>query len=406
MSAAANRVPASVSSRESRQTESPESVTPLRELTNFLTKASSRYVPLPQLNQTCDAVFVHPWFESQLFARRFNSQYEQTERLLELMTQDYANTIVLGIKVFTVGRHRENPERFRLRWSKHDEDFSEVFLISCFGLPDHVAVVPTSYMRRRYGDVRNIEGRFELDRGCPSLLAPFMVHYQDLVKFLEDIYQHASTAATSDLINPTYLATYYCWMPKLQYLRDVMPTGGNLDKLLSMRDLYFACRFRRETMSLSYRGEPGHFMIDGHAVEYWRKSWCRVGDFGNYIQITLLHQLTGKSGWKFLFLEDKSGREALFLPRDLVPSHLIGHARHGRLSDNPWWPQVEIHAESLGPFLFGIRTPHSTAMAIASIMAKYTHQADAHQTHGLKDQDRANLSLTPLRVRTETQDWI
>ena len=399
MSTTASGAPASLPSSESTNTATPQ-----QELTNFLTKASARYVPLPPLNYTCDAVFLHQWFESNLFAPSLNSQPEQTERIFELMAPEFLNTPVLGMKLLTVSRHREDPERFRLRWSRHDEDYSDIFLISFVGLANYVAVVPVDYMRRRYGDVRNIEDRFRLDLLRPSLFAPFMVCYQDLVKFLEDIYEHAYTSATSDLQNPTYKAILDNWKPELQDLSELMPIRGNLEKLWNMRDLYSAFRLSKETVRLSYRGEPGHFVIDGQAVEYWRKCWRRE-NFGNYIQISLLRQLSGESSWKFLFLEDYSGQQALFLPREMVPLHLIGHARHGRPGDNPHRLKVEVSAESLGPFLFEMRPAHSAARAIVSIIAKNTHQAEVDATHGLEDQGNGCLSLVPRSTRTETEDW-
>lgn len=292
------------------------------------------------------------------------------------MNPDYASATVMGIKLLLVNRNKDHPGRFRLRWSKEDEDFSEVFLVSCFGLPDHAAVVPISYIRTRYGDASNIEGVFELDQACPSLLAPFMVHYRDLVKFLGNIFDHASTSATSDLINPTYSATYHGFKPELQRLHEVMPVGGQLDKLWRMHDLYFACRSAKYAMRLSRRGEPGHFMLAGHAVEYSRRSFCRVGEYGDYLRITLMNQLSGQKAWKFLLLEDQAGREAIFLPRNLVPAHFIGHARHGR-HDDMKWPQVEVVARPFVPFMFLIQNPPHTAMVIATIMRNHAQQAEA-----------------------------
>jgi hypothetical protein len=357
-------VPTSASSCDSPQSESPQ-----RELADFLTKESSRYVPLPYLFR-CDAIFVHRWFATYLFAPDFHPQGQRTERLFELMNPDYSCATVMGIKLLLVNRNKDHPGRFRLRWSKKDEAFSEVFLISCFGLPDHAALIPTKYLRTRYGDASNIEGVFELDQACPSLLAPFMVHYRHLVKFLGNIFEHASTSATSDLINPTYSATYHGFKPELQLLHEVMPEGGQLDKLWRIHDLYFACRCAKYTMRLSRRGEAGNFMLAGHAVEYSRRSFCRVGEYGDYLRITLMNQLSGKRAWKFLLLEDQAGREAIVLPRNLVPAHFIGHARHGR-HDNMRWPQVEVLARSFVPFVFLIQNSLHTVTAIATIMRNH-----------------------------------
>lgn len=381
------------------------SESPQRALVDFLMKESSRYIPFPYINR-CDAIFVHRWFDNHLFAPACNLQYRHTERLFELMHPDYAHATVISIKHFLVSRHNKHSERFRLRWSKHDENFSEVFLIQCFGLAEHVAVVPTSYMRSRYGDVRNIEGVFESDQACPSLLAPFMVHHRDLVKFLDQIYLHASTSATSDLVNPTFSATYHNWMPELQCLNEVLPKGSHLDKLLSMRDLYFACKLSKETITLSHKGDPGHFTLDEHPVEYWRKSWCRRGDYRGYIRVTLNHQLPAKSPWEFLLLEDYHGKEAICLPRNLVPLHLIGQPGHGRLGNNPKWPQVEVAAEPWAAFIFAIRSPMHTATAIASIMRNYTHQVEYGLSRNLTEGDSGHESSTPRRTRSGMEDWI
>lgn len=401
--------PTSLWSCDTPQSDSPQGEKPQRELAHFLTRESSRYIPLPYMFRS-DAIFCHRWFATNLFVPSHHPDSQRTERLLEFMDPNFSCATVMGIKLLLVNRNNEDPSRFRLRWSKEDEYFSEVFLISVFGLPDHVAVIPRSYLQNRYGDASSVEEAFELDQACPSLLAPFMVHYRDLVQFLCDIYEHASTSATTELVNPTYGAVYHEFKPELQRLHNIMPRGGSLDKLLRMRELYFACRAGGQIMSLSPRDEAGHFMLDGHPVEYHKRSFYRAGKYGDYLRIALRHQLSSRSTWQFLFLEDRAGMESICLPRHLVPAHLIGPARHGRHSryDTVPWPQVEVVARPFVPFMFLTGMPPHTAMAIAAIMMKYPQQTETgiSARGSIGSTDSGYESSFTRRTRSGMENWI
>jgi hypothetical protein len=391
--------------------ESPESdlqsEQPQRELADFLTAQCPRYIRLPSMFKS-EALFVHKWFTTHLFVPSCHPKSQHIERLFELMSLNFSCATVIGLKLLVVNRNGKEPGRFRLRWSKDDENFSEVFLISVFGLSDHVAVMPTKYLRNRYGDTGNFEGDWEPEQACPSMLAPFMVHYQDLVQFLCDIYEHASTSATGELVNPTYGAVYHDFNPELERLHNILPKAGQWSKVLNIRDLYFACGATKQTLKLSPRGGPGHFTIDGHSVEYQKKSFCRVGQYGAYLRITLRHPLPAKSAWQFLLLDDQQERESICLPRHLVPAHLIGPARHGR-HDNLDWPQVEVVARPFVPFMFFIQTPHTTAMALKAILRNNPPQiedgagSDARHSIGSAD---SGYGSSVTRKRSGMEDWI
>jgi hypothetical protein len=152
------------------------SETPQHALVGFLAKESPRYVAIPM--GTCDAIFVNHWFEDRILPSERKSPNTHTTRLFEMMHSDFNYAAVLGIKHLMLNQHDHHQERLRLRWLPQDEACAEVFLISCYGITDHVAVIPTPYLRRRFGKTRTIEGVFEphqawqvlpfLKTKCPS----------------------------------------------------------------------------------------------------------------------------------------------------------------------------------------------------------------------------------------------
>jgi hypothetical protein len=165
-------------------TSSWSSETPQQALIDFLAKESPRYVAFPM--GACDAIFVNHWFEDRILPSERKSPNTHTTRLFEMMRPDFSYAAVLGIKHLLLNKYDYNQERFRLRWLPQDEACTEVFLISCYGVSDHVAVIPTPYLRRRFGKTRTIEGVFEPDQAwqvppflstkCPSwTLSPTIV---------------------------------------------------------------------------------------------------------------------------------------------------------------------------------------------------------------------------------------
>jgi hypothetical protein len=247
-------------------------------------------------------------------------------------------------------------------------------------------------------------GHLLINNRSPTLLAPFMVHHRDIVKFLEQIYHHASCSATLDLVNPTYSATYYRWKPELHFLVDILPMDSFADKLKRIQDLYFACKISKAHLSLSRKGEAGHFSLDGNSVEYWRRSWARRASNG--IRVTLKYPISKKTSWKFLLLEDHLAREAICLPRHMVPSHLIGLREHRGTRDAKEWPEVEVDARLWAPFTFRMTSHFRTVTAIASIMRACGQGSDRTWDHALGELDSGYESSTPRRTHSGLGRWI
>lgn len=366
-------------------------------LINFLVQETPRYVPFPgYMGPSCDAIFVNRWFENHLIVPETKTSSTPPERLFEVMRPDFNFTAVLGIKHLMLNRHGQQHKTFRLQWLARDEASSEVFLISCHGISDHVAVIPTPYLRRRFGTNRCIEGALEVDQACPTILAPFMVHHRDIAKFLEQIYLHATNSADFDLMNPTYSAMYYEWRPELHRLGDILPIGAYAEKLNRIQDLYFASKTLKVPLTLSRRGEAGYFTLDGNSVDYLRKAWMRCGR--SSIRVTLKHPISNGRSWRFLLLEDHCQREAICLPRHAVPSHLIGLREHRGNRNEKERPQIEVPARVWAPFTFAMISPLHTIKAIASIIKTYGQEADRGWNQAFERHDSGYESSTPRRT--------